>query len=244
MTARSLLIRGMLVGVVAAALAFVFAKVFGEPQVDRAIAFEAGHETSGVVVPMLVDRSVQASWGLGIATAVYGAALGGIFGLAFAFAYGRLGRLTARGTALFVAGLGFVAVFLVPYLKYPANPPSVGRSDTIGQRTGLYFTMLLISVAAAIGAVLVARSLAPRLGTWYAVLAATGGFLAVVVLAGQVLHTVDEVPADFPATLLWRFRLASLGMQAVLWATFGLLFGELTERALRHRARTGATPVG
>jgi hypothetical protein len=243
MTARSLLIRGMLVGVVAAALAFVFATVFGEPQVDRAIAVEAGHETSGTVVPVLVDRSVQATWGLGIATAVYGAALGGIFGLAFAFAYGRLGRLTARGTALLVAGVGFVAVFLVPYLKYPANPPAIGRSDTIGQRTALYFTMMLISVAAAIGAVLVARRLVPRLGAWYAVLAVTGGFLAVVLLAGQVLHRVDEVPADFPATLLWRFRLASLGMQAVLWATFGLLFGELTERSLRRQARPEATAV-
>lgn len=244
MTARSLLIRGMLVGVVAAALAFVFAKVFGEPQVDRAIAFEAGHETSGTVVPVLVDRSVQATWGLGIATAVYGAALGGIFGLAFAFAYGRLGRVTARGTALLVAGVGFVAVFLVPFLKYPANPPAIGRSDTIGQRTALYFTMMLISVAAAIGAVLVARRLVPRLGAWYAVLAVTGGFLAVVLLAGQVLHRIDEVPADFPATLLWRFRLASLGTQAVLWATFGLLFGELTERSLRRQARPEATAVG
>lgn len=33
-------LRGMLVGVVAGLLAFGVAKVFGEPQVDRAIAFE------------------------------------------------------------------------------------------------------------------------------------------------------------------------------------------------------------
>jgi hypothetical protein len=128
-------------------------------------------------------------------------------------------------------------VFLVPYLKYPANPPSIGNSDTIDRRTALYFAMVAISVAAAVGAMIVARRLAPKLGGWTAVLVAAGGFVAVVAVAGLMLPAVDEVPADFPATVLWRFRLASLGMQAVLWATFGLLFGALTERSLRRGAR-------
>jgi predicted cobalt transporter CbtA len=45
-----------------------------------------------------------------------------------------------------------------------------------------------------------------------------------------VLPAVDEVPAGFPVTLMWRFRVASLGIQAVMWATLGILFGWLTER--------------
>ena len=36
----NLLLRGMLVGIFAGILAFGFAKIYGEPQVDRAIAFE------------------------------------------------------------------------------------------------------------------------------------------------------------------------------------------------------------
>ena len=36
----NLLLRGMLVGVLAGLLAFGLARIFGEPQVDRAIAFE------------------------------------------------------------------------------------------------------------------------------------------------------------------------------------------------------------
>ena len=51
---------------------------------------------------------------------------------------------------------------------------------------------------------------------------------------------VDEVAGGFPATLLWRFRLASLGTQAVLWTTLGLLFGALTERSLQDRRRQPA----
>jgi hypothetical protein len=239
MTARALLIRGMLVGVVAAALAYLFASVFGEPQVDRAIAFEDAHTMPGMADPELVSRGVQSTLGLGVAVLVYGAALGGIFALAFAFAYGRLGTLTARTTSLVVAVLGFGAVFLVPYLKYPANPPSIGDPDTIARRTVLHVAMVAISVAAAIGATIVARRITPRWGGWTAVLVAAGAFVVVVAVAGLLLPAVDEVPEHFSATVLWRFRLASLGMQAVLWATFGLLFGALTERSLRRRAQVG-----
>jgi hypothetical protein len=238
-TARTLLIRGMLVGVVAAALAYAFATVFGEPQVDRAIAVEHTPAMPGMAGPELVSRTVQSTLGLGVAVLVYGTAFGGIFALAFAFAYGRLGPFGARATSLLVATVGFVAVFVVPYLKYPANPPSIGNPDTIARRTALYVMMVVISVAGAAGAAMLARRLTPRLGIWNGVLAAAGGFLAVVVLAGLLLPAVNEVPADFPATVLWRFRLASLGMQAVLWTTFGLLFGALTDRSLRRQARLG-----
>jgi hypothetical protein len=51
-----------------------------------------------------------------------------------------------------------------------------------------------------------------------------------------LLPPVNEVPADFSATVLWRFRLASVGTQLVLWTTIGLLFGALTERRARRDA--------
>ena len=35
-----LLLRGMIVGLIAGLFAFAFARVYGKPQVDRAIAFE------------------------------------------------------------------------------------------------------------------------------------------------------------------------------------------------------------
>ena len=45
---------------------------------------------------------------------------------------------------------------------------------------------------------------------------------------------------------LWRFRLASLGIEAVLWTTLGLTFGVVAERHLagagRYGGRTG--PIG
>ena len=145
---RTLLVRGMLVGIVAGLLSFGFLKVYGEPQVDRAIAFESqqneakaaaekakgGHmHMSEEDEPELVSRSVQAGLGLLTAVMIYSVAFGGLFGLAFAFANGRLpGALSPQAVSVLLAATGFIAIYLVPNLKYPANPPSVGDPETIG----------------------------------------------------------------------------------------------------------------
>ncbi len=238
---RTLLIRGMLVGMVGAALAFAFASVFGEPAIDAAIAFEYRHAAPGMDDPELVSRSVQSTLGLAVAVVIYGSALGGIFALAFAFAHGRLGALSARATSVLVATGTFAAIYLVPFVKYPANPPAVGEPDTIARRSALYLLMVLVSVLSVVAAVLLGRMAVARLGTWNAVLVGAGAFVLCVAVAGAVLPGVDEVPGDFPATALWRFRLASVGTQLVLWTTVGLVFGALTERRARRRAAVAQT---
>jgi len=246
----TLLLRGMLVGVIAGLLAFGFARVFGEPPVERAIAFEQQHGQTHTQThahdqaghthatethahePELVSRATQAGFGLLTGVVVYGAAIGGLFALVFAFVYGRVGPFGPRGTAALLALAGFVAIVLVPALKYPANPPSVGAAETIGIRTALYFAMLAISVAAMALAVVLARRFTVDYGGWNGGLLAAAAFIAIIAVAHMVLPEIDEVPQQFSATLLWQFRLAALGMQAVLWAALGLVFGVLTERAL------------
>lgn len=238
--ARTLLIRGMLCGLAAGLLVFVYARLFGEAPIDSAIGLEehVAHAHGGAHDVELVSRGVQAGWGLLVGTVLYGTAVGGLFGLAFAFALGRLGRLGPRETAVLLAAAGFVAVCLVPFLKYPANPPGVGNADTIGPRTALYFGMMAISIVGMIAALNLWRVFAGRLEPWYAGLAAGGFYLAVVIVAGLVLPGIDEVPADLPATLLWQFRVAAVGMQVVLWVTLGLGFGELARRSLATGRRT------
>ena len=230
-----LLLRGMFVGVLAGLLAFSFARIFGEPPVDRAIAFEeqvsqAKEETPE---PELVSRDVQAGLGLGTALVVYGAAIGGLFALVFAFVYQRMGNLNARATAALIALGAFIAVALLPLLKYPANPPAVGNPDTIGPRTQLFLAMLVISLVALILAVLVAQRFWGQLGGWNSSAMAGLMFLLIVGIAQYALPAVDEVPEHFSADVLWQFRVAVLGIQLVLWTTIGLLFGALAERSLR-----------
>ena len=161
---------------------------------------------------------------------VYGAALGGLFAIAFAVVHGRAGAMTPRGTAAWLAFAGFATLYLVPWLKYPANPPSVGSPDTIGYRTELYFTMVLVSALAAMLAAALARMSVGRVGRENGRLVGLAVFICVVGLWGVYLPAIDEVPPEFSATLLWNFRLASLGIQAVLWAALGITFGLLAER--------------
>jgi predicted cobalt transporter CbtA len=258
----TLLLRGMLVGIVSAILCFSFLKLVGEPAVDRAIAFETAMDEAKAQArkdeaaakhmsmpvednePELVSREVQAGIGLATGVSVYNVAFGGMFALVFALAYGRMGAFGPRTTSAVLAASGIVAVYIVPNLKYPANPPSVGDPDTIGIRTGLYFAIMAISLAAMIGAWMLRNRLAGRYGGWNASLIAGAAYLVVVVAVAFALPTVNEVPAAFPAVLLWQFRTASLGAQLIMWATIGLGFGawmehaESSRRGLRFRPAT------
>jgi len=263
---RTFLVRGMLVGIVAGLLSFAFLKVYGEPQVDRAVAFEsqqdeakaAAHKAEGHNhgsaphdhaseahthvaehdEPELVSRSVQAGLGLFVAVLVYSAAFGGLFGLAFAFAYGRAsGTLTPQALSAVIAAIGFVAIYLVPNLKYPANPPAVGEPETIGTRTALYFVMIAISLAAMIVSLATKRFLAARFSAWNADLLVAACYIVLVGIAALLLPAVNEVPDGFPAVVLWNFRIASIGAQLIMWATLGLLFGALSQRALSYEPR-------
>ena len=231
---RSLLVRGMLVGILAGLLAFAFAKIFGEPQVDLAIGFEdhmreMSHEAAE---PELVSRAVQSTIGLLTGVALYGCAIGGIFALVFAFAFGRIGRFSPRATSALIAAAGFVTVILVPQLKYPANPPSIGNPETIASRTGLYFLMIGLSILVLIASINTARRLAARFGGWNAALLGAAAYIVVMIVAMYALPPVSEVPAEFSADVLWRFRLASLGISLVLWTTLGLVFGAVAQRFL------------
>jgi len=261
---RTFLVRGMLVGIVAGLLSFAFLKIYGEPQVDRAVAFETQQEEAKVAAekaeshnhtsashdhtseahghmadhdePELVSRSVQAGLGLFVAVLVYSVAFGGLFGLAFAFAYGRTwGALTPQTLSALMAAAGFVSIYLVPNLKYPANPPAVGSPETIGMRTALYFIMIAVSLAAMIASLAIKRLLVARFGEWNSNLLVAACYIILVAVAALLLPAVNEVPEQFPAVVLWNFRVASIGAQFIMWATLGLLFGALSRRAAGYR---------
>ncbi|MFC7052597.1 CbtA family protein [Hansschlegelia quercus] len=235
----NLLLRGMMVGVLAGLLAFCFARTFGEPWVDYAIAFEehashAAGAAGGMEEPEIVSRATQAGLGLFTGLVIYGAAVGGLIALAFAFANGRLGRLSPRSVAALIATLGYVAIVIVPQLKYPANPPAVGSADTIVARTELFFAMLAFSVALMIASVMLARRLAERIGGWNGATVAAIVYVSIVAVMFAALPDIEEIPASFSPAALWNFRIASIGVQAVLWSVVGLAFGAVTEYAARR----------
>jgi predicted cobalt transporter CbtA len=244
---RSLLICGLLAGLCAGVLATGFAELVGEPQVNRAIAFEDVHEHAhgrgAANDAPVVSRAMQRSFGLLSAAVIYGLALGCLFALAFAVVYGRVGRASPARTSVWLALAAFVTVFLVPFVKYPANPPAVGDADTIGKRTAVYVTMIAISLLAGVAAVRLRGALRERHTEQTSILLAAALYLGVVVTAGLALPSASEVPADFPADTLFRFREASVGMQAVLWSTIGLVFAATSQRVMTGQTMLPRRPA-
>jgi MFS family permease len=228
-----LLVRGMLAGIVAGLLTFSFARLVGEPQVDQAISFEekADAAKGEAPEPEIVSRKTQAGLGLLTGVVTFGAAVGGLFSLVFAYAYGRARVLSVRALSAWIALAAFITLVIVPNIKYPANPPSVGDPETIGMRTGLFFLMIAISIATMVFSLKVRRRAMLKLGAWNGSI--VGGLVFIVIIAAVQLSmpVINEVPAAFPAVLLWKFRVAAIGMQVILWTTIGLLFGALVERS-------------
>jgi len=241
---RDLLIRGMIAGILAAILATLFARALAEPQVDLAIAYEVSHSAHeahnrpGIAPaeePELVSRTTQKGLGLLTALTLYGAAVGGIFSLVFAAAYGRVGSLGPRSLALILALGAFIAIALVPALKYPPTPPAVGQHETVAFRTIAYFSMIALSLVAIVISVKVSRALAHRLGSFNPMLSGAAAYVVLITAVQFALPLINEVPADFPAVVLWNFRVASIAIQAVLWVAIGLIFGSLADRHLRRQ---------
>lgn len=238
-----LIVQGLVAGLLAGLLAFGFARVFGEPSVDRAVQFEAAQDEAKAAAaraagqpaepeePEIFSRSVQSGIGLFTGVVVIGAGLGALFGVLFALAHGRIGTWGPGATSALLALLGWLSVYMIPAIKYPANPPSVGLADTIRIRTGLYFLMMALSIATTVGAWMLGSRIARTRGVWNGFLAAFIVYVLVLAFFFEVLPGINEVPANFPAVTLWSFRVASIGLQMVLWGGVGLIFGTLQEWA-------------
>jgi hypothetical protein len=257
---KRLIARGLLAGAVGAVLAFLFARVCAEPVIGRAIAFEDGRtdalDAHGVHEhgAELFTRGVQGNAGLGFGVLIFGIAMGALFAVSFCVVSGRARSIGPRSLSALLAAGALVAVYLVPFVKYPPNPPAVGQADTIGARTGWYLVMVLASVALAIAAVWLARRLAARFGAWNGGLLAAAAYVVAIAAVAVPLPTIDETPPPlrdasgaiiypgFPADVLYEFRLLSLGAQLVLWATIGVVFATLVERLLGERAGSGREP--
>ncbi len=146
----------------------------------------------------MFTRGVQANIGMGFGVLAFGVAMGALFAVVFCVAYGRVGNLSPRLLAVVLAGGMFLSLYVIPFLKYPANPPAVSLDETIRQRTLLYLLMVVLSAALLAGAVVLGRNLVDRFGAWSATLIAAASYVVAIALVMLVLPTIDETPDDSP----------------------------------------------
>ena len=231
--------RGALAGLAGGAAMAIFLLAVGERSIRAALAIEAARSSvSGEPSVEMFSRSTQVLGGV-IAALLYGLFVGAIFGVVFAAVrhHSRLSDDFLR--ALGLGAVAFGTLVLVPALKYPANPPAVGDPATVGQRTVAYLTMLAAAVTLALAAWRASRALRARgLPDHVRLTVVAAGYVAAVALA-YVVWPANPDRVDVPATLLWRFRLASLGGAAALWSVLAAVFGWACVRAEATRAGAG-----
>lgn len=240
---KRLLAAGSLAGLAAGAASALFAATVGRGPIGDAIASEEslGHATGGAHHEDVFARGTQEIGGA-IGLIVFGLALGVIFAVVLGAVGPRLAASTPMVASIRLGSVGFVAVVAVPFLKYPANPPAVGDPATVNERTMLYFAVLALSIllAWAVWRFQRAARLAPTAQVW-----ATAGLYAAGLAVIFLALPASPDPVDAPADLIWRFRLASLGVLAVAWATMAVVTGTLLSRApAGSRATTRGSRMG
>jgi hypothetical protein len=259
---KQLIGRGALAGAFAGLIAFVFARIFAEPVIVKAIDYEdamsaaqaALDKAAGLTVeadgPALISRGVQMNVGLGIGLILFGAAMGALVAVAYAVAIGRVGRIRPFALALLVPAFAFVGVFAVPFAKYPANPPAVSDDSTIRERGASYLVLVFLSCLFLFLAVYFGQRLHRRLDLYRTVILMGLAYVAVMTVVFLVMPTYDETPGPmtdpsgtivlegFPADLLAEFRVYAIAAQIILWGVIALVFAPLAERVLDPAAAT------
>ena len=79
----------------------------------------------------LFTRGIQSTVGMGFGVLLFSVAMGALFAVVFAVAYGRFGNVSARVMSVLVAGAMLISLWIVPALKYPPNPPATSDDATI-----------------------------------------------------------------------------------------------------------------
>jgi predicted cobalt transporter CbtA len=202
-----IVLRGAVSGCIAGVLGFILARIFAEPLVRQAIDYEGKRDdaitaiakAAGIAIdpdgPEYFSRTVQSTWGLATGIIAFSTAMGALVAVAYLVLHGRF-DIRPRTLALLIAGFGFTGIYLLPFCKYPANPPSVGHTFTISTRTELYLTtvggaLLFLALGAYLG-----RKLKARFGVFHSTLiAAVAVIVAYSVLAG-LLPSLGHLAAN------------------------------------------------
>ena len=216
------LISGGLAGLVHGTINFAIV----EPYLDQAIGLEneslfASGEAEDTL-EFWAEYESYRIWqksGQVLAGVILGLAMGSLFGIVFALSRNSLPGKNIVTKAVFLSGLMWFTLYLIPFLKYPANPPTVGEADTVVLRMILYVSFIIIS---GIG-VIVFYKLLTKLNKnkkYFALI----GYAGLMVIAFIIMpDNPDEITA--PMNLVNEFRFVSVLGVSSFWGSVGILLG-------------------
>jgi hypothetical protein len=134
--------------------------------------------------------------------------MGALVAVAYVALHGRV-HVRPRNLVWMTAGFGFLGVYLLPFFKYPANPPAIGHDFTIVTRGHLYLTMVAGSLILLGLAVYLFRILVRRFSTGISVALSTAAFAVVFGALISVLPSLGDLPANVEQTSQFGFARAA-----------------------------------
>ena len=229
------LISGCLAGLIHSGLNLVIV----EPYLDQAIAIEnqnlfltGEEEDTKQFWVEYYDYRIWQKGGQIIAGMILGTSFGALFGIVYALSRNSLPNKKHIGNSMILAGIMWFTLFVIPFLKYPANPPTVGDAETVVLRGILYISFIAISGFAALGFYKLFKKLKNQKKTTSIIVYAV--FISVVFFL--MPENPDEVTA--PEELVNQFRMASFITSTVFWFSLAIILGifwQKTQPEINHR---------
>jgi predicted cobalt transporter CbtA len=163
-----------------------------------------------------------------LAGAILGTSVGALFGIVFAYARKALPGNHHIKKALVLSGIMWLTIYIIPFLKYPANPPTVGDTETVVLRAVLYLTFIAISGFGAVGF----YQLYKRLQKRKRIVTFIG--YAAFISATFILMPDNPDKISAPMELVDGFRIMSIIAVSIFWISIGIILGTFWEKFKPH----------
>jgi predicted cobalt transporter CbtA len=229
----------LLSGAIAGTVLGAINQALVEPYIDRAISIETQNAIKEGEVIDPVELQNYRLWQKGgeiAAGTILGMSFGALFGVVFVYSRSLLLPQSNSNIrkALVLAGIMWFVLFLIPALKYPANPPAVGDPETIYYREGLYIGLLAISGFSALGLALLYRKLSSRTPNNKNRIIIVPLIYAAIIVGAILILPPNPDKISAPMDLVQGFRIASAFTMSIFWGLLGLILGALWDRLRPH----------
>jgi predicted cobalt transporter CbtA len=225
-------------GAIAGTILGIINQVIVEPYIDKAIDIEIKNAaiTEGKVINPS-EMSGYRIWQKGgeiVAGTILGTSLSALFGIVFIYIRTSLPGSSNKKKALALAGIIYLVLFIIPALKYPANPPAVGDPETIYYRQTLYVTFIVISGFSALMLAFIYRTLGNRLSIITKNIIFPLIYAAIIAGAYLALPPNPDKITNVSMDLVQGFRISSVFTMGIFWGMIGIIFGSMWDRFKPH----------
>jgi predicted cobalt transporter CbtA len=211
-----------------------------EPFIDQAIEIEIQNqinEGEDVDMQEVAQYRLWQKGGQLVAGMILGVSFASFYALVYGYSRKSLPGSSDVRKSLFLASAVWLTIFMIPFLKYPGNPPVVGDPETIYYREAFYVAFIAISGLGALGFAFLYRKLSSIRSRKLIVPALYAAYIAGCYFAMPSNPDAITVPME----LITNFRIVTVITATIFWVILGITFGTLWDKFKLHVGLRKAT---